>query len=149
MDGENQRMESTAKEYFRKINYYETDKMGITHHSNYVRFMEEARIHFLEQIGCGYEKWEEDGIISPVIGIECKYKRPTTFGDELQISVKIAEYKQLKLSVSYTMVNTRTKELVFEGVSHHCFINADGRPVALSKQYPEYDALLKSQVQEK
>ena len=31
------------QEYIRRINYYETDKMEVTHHSNYVRFMEEAR----------------------------------------------------------------------------------------------------------
>ena len=49
------------KDYIRKINYYETDKMGITHHSNYIRFMEEARIDFLDQIGCGYAKMERDG----------------------------------------------------------------------------------------
>ena len=132
--------------YLRKINYYETDKMGITHHSNYIRFMEEARIHFLEQIGCGYGKWETDGIISPVIGIECEYKRPTTFGDELRIYVEITEYKRLKLSVSYTMVNTKTEEIVFKGMSHHCFLNTEGRPIALSKQYPEYDELLKKQM---
>ena len=51
-----------ANAYIRKINYYETDKMGITHHSNYVRFMEEARIDFLDRIGMSYRKWEEDGI---------------------------------------------------------------------------------------
>ena len=130
-------------EYLRKINYYETDKMGITHHSKYIRFMEEARIHFLDQIGCGYDKWEQSGIVSPVIGIECEYKRPTTFGDELCIRVEIAEYKRLKLSVSYTIVKVGTGELVFKGTSHHCFLNADGRPIALSKQYPEYDELLK------
>lgn len=129
--------------YVRKINYYETDKMGITHHSNYVRFMEEARIHFLDQVGCGYEKWEKDGIISPVIGIECEYKRPTTFGDELRIQVAIAEYKRIKLTVSYTMINTKTEEIVCVGKSHHCFLNAEGKPIALAKQYPEYDALLK------
>ena len=135
--------EAAENVYFRKVNYYETDRMGITHHSNYVRYMEEARIHFLEQIGCGYDKWERDGVISPVIGIECKYKRPTTFGDELQIHVEIAEYKQVKLSVSYTMVNAKTQELVCEGMSHHCFTNAEGRPITLSKQCPEYDELLK------
>lgn len=139
-------MENITNEYLRKINYYETDKMGITHHSNYIRFMEEARIRFLEQIGCGYDEWERDGIISPVIGIECKYKRPTTFGDELQIRVEIAEYKSLKLSISYTMVNMKTEELVFEGMSHHCFVNTEGRPIALSKQYPRYDALIKKQM---
>ncbi len=130
------------KDYVRKINYYETDKMGITHHSNYVRFMEEARINYLEEIGCGYDKWEKDGIISPVIGIECEYKRPTTFNDEIRIHVEITEYKRLKLTVSYTMYSTKTDEVVFVGKSHHCFVNAEGRPIALSRQYHEYDKIM-------
>lgn len=129
--------------YIRKINYYETDKMGITHHSNYVRFMEEARINFLDQIGFGFENWEKDGIISPVIGIECDYKRPTTFGDELRIQVGIVEYKRIKLSLSYTMINTKTEEIVCVGKSHHCFMNATGRVIALAGRYPKYDELLK------
>ena len=36
--------------YQHKVQYYETDKMGIVHHSNYVRWMEEARIDFLTNI---------------------------------------------------------------------------------------------------
>lgn len=134
--------------YIRKINYYETDKMGITHHSNYVRFMEEARIYFLEQIGCRYEKWEKDGIISPVIGIECDYKHPTTFGDEIRIEVAITEYKRIKLSVSYTMINLKNGKIVCKGKSHHCFVNTEGRPISLSRQYPEYDELLKKHLSE-
>ena len=132
--------------YLRKINYYETDKMGITHHSNYIRFMEEARIAFLESIGCGYEKWEKDGIISPVININCDYKKPTTFGDELLIQAKIIEYKRLTLKVAYTMINIKTDEVVFVGESNHCFVNKEGRPIPLSRQFPEYDELLKCNV---
>ena len=135
-----------AHDYIRKINYYETDRMGITHHSNYVRFMEEARLDFLEQIGCSYERMEEAGIISPVIGIECEYKRTTTYGDELRIQVEIVEYKGVKLSVAYKMINTKTEEIVFVAKSHHCFLNAERRPIALSKRYPEQDELLKANV---
>ena len=130
-------------DYIHKINYYETDKMGLTHHSNYVRFMEEARIDFLERIGCGYAGMEAAGIISPVIGVECQYKRPTTFGDELRIHVEIAEYKRLQLTVAYRMFNLRTEELVFEGKSFHCFTNSEGRPIALSRSFPAYDAILR------
>ena len=136
------------KDYLRKINYYETDKMGITHHSNYVRFMEEARIDFLEQIGCGYARWEKDGIISPVIGIECEYKRPTTFNDLLRIQVEFVEYKRIRLSLGYTMYNAESGEIVCIGKSHHCFVNKEGRPIALSKSFPEYDALLRSCIQQ-
>ena len=68
-------------DYLRAVQYHETDKMGVTHHSNYIKWMEEARIDFLNQIGFGYAKLERDGIISPVIGVDCKYLRSTAFGD--------------------------------------------------------------------
>ena len=58
------------KPYIHKVQYYETDKMGITHHSNYVRWMEEARIEFLDQIGWSYVRMEEEGIISPVLAVK-------------------------------------------------------------------------------
>ena len=67
------------KPYTHKVNYYETDKMGITHHSNYVRFMEEARVDFLDQIGWSFIDLENKGIVSPVIHIECTFKKTTTF----------------------------------------------------------------------
>ena len=57
------------EKYVHKVNYYETDKMGITHHSNYIRWMEEARIAFFDAIGFSYKKLEEQGIVSPVLGI--------------------------------------------------------------------------------
>ncbi len=135
-------------DYIRKINYYETDKMGITHHSNYIRFMEEARVDFLEQIGCGYAGMERDGVMSPVLGVECLYKRATTFGDEIRIHVGIEEYKRVKLTVFYQMFDNQTNELVFEGKSHHCFTNADGKPIGLARNFPEYDAVLRSLVED-
>lgn len=131
-------------DYIRKVNYYETDKMGITHHSNYIRWMEEARIDFLEQIGWGYARLEKEGIISPVIGIECQYKRPTTFDDEVRIHVEIAEFKRIELVISYTITNNKTGKLVLTGKTHHCFTNAEGRPIPLKRQFPELDGILRS-----
>ena len=62
------------KPYIHKVNYYETDKMGITHHSNYVRFMEEARVDFLEQLGWSFDKLEAKGVASPVLSLDCTFK---------------------------------------------------------------------------
>ena len=59
--------------YLHKVNYYETDKMGVVHHSNYIRWMEEEN-PFFRSDGFGYDKLESDGIISPVIYVECDYK---------------------------------------------------------------------------
>ena len=133
--------------YIHKINYYETDKMGITHHSNYIRFMEEARINFLEQIGFPYDKLEEDGIISPVISVECEYKNATTFGDSIEIDVKIEEFKGVKLVIKYTMLNINTKEIVLIGKTKHCFIGKDNKPIILKREFEDFDKKLKELVE--
>lgn len=129
--------------YFRKVQYHETDKMGITHHSNYIRWMEEARVFFMDEVGYGYKKMEEDGVVSPVIAIDCQYKTPTTFDDIVRIDVGVAEFRGVKLVMKYEMTNDKTGDVVLVGKSEHCFLGEDGKPVALKKKLPEIDRLLR------
>ena len=119
------------------VQYYETDKMGITHHSNYIRWMEEARVDFLKQIGWPFERLEACGVFSPVVDIHCKYIASTTFSDEIFITVKIQEFKGVKLVLSYEMVNSAGTK-VCEGDSVHCFTDKDGKIVRLAKHLPEF-----------
>lgn len=130
--------------YIHKVHYYETDKMGITHHSNYVRWMEEARVKFLDEIGYGYAQLEKDGISSPVIGIECSYKAPTTFDDEIEIAISIEEYTGVKLVINYIMKNKKNGGEVMLGKSKHCFLDGTGRPINLKKKMPELDRILRT-----
>lgn len=132
--------------YKHKVQYYETDKMQITHHSNYIRFMEEARIDFFEQLGMGYDRMEAEGIISPVIGITCDYKKTTTYPDVITVEVSVLECNGVKMKLGYTM--TVDEKLVCQGTSMHCFLNEEGRPVSYAKQYPQlYETLLKLKVE--
>ena len=85
--------------YLRKVQYYETDRMGIVHHSNYVRWMEEARIAFLESIGISFASMEAMGIVSPVTGLSVDYKKPCTFGDTVEILVEIEKYNGIEFDV--------------------------------------------------
>lgn len=124
--------------YTHKIQYYETDKMEVTHHSNYFRFMEEARIDFLNGIGFPYDKVEENGIISPVIGIECEYKNTSTYPDILTIETSVIEYNSFKIRLKYVMTNQDGK-LIAVGTSKHCFLSKEGRILSLKKAMPELD----------
>ena len=132
--------------YIRKVHYHETDKMGITHHSNYVKWMEEARIDFLDQLGYGYARLESEGISSPVTGRAGQYKHPTTFDDTVCIQVEVEEFKGVRLVIRYIVTNQATGDLVFIGKSQHCFVNREGKPVILKKQCPELDRILKDLV---
>ena len=126
------------KPYYHHVNYYETDKMAVTHHSNYIRWMEEARIDFLEQIGFGYRKLEEDGIVSPVIGVECEYKAATAFGDCVRIDAFVKEFSGVRLVIGYEMRNADTGALVLTGQTRHCFVDGQGRPVILARSFPAF-----------
>lgn len=127
--------------YIHKVQYYETDKMKITHHSNYIRFMEEARVDFMEQLGWGYDKMEAAGLASPVIGLTCDYKHTTTFPDEITITVSVKQLSAVKLTIGYTMMCD--DKLVCSATSTHCFLNAEGRPVIIEKTLPEFYEALK------
>lgn len=130
-----------TKTYEHIVQYYETDKMGITHHSNYIRWMEEARVDFLTQIGWDFAKLESLGIVSPVVSVECQYKHTTTFPEVIHISVAIEEFKGVKLKLKYSMEND-DGEIVCEGRSEHCFLDVSGKPIRLNKEFPEfYNAL--------
>lgn len=131
------------EKYKHKVCYYETDKMGVTHHSNYLRWMEEARIEWLAKLGFPYNKLEADGIISPVIGIECEYKESTTFNDIILIETKVKEFKGVRLIIEYIMVNEKTNNVVLKGISKHCFLDKENRPIRLNKMFPELDSKLK------
>lgn len=122
-----------------EVKYYECDRMGVTHHSNYVRFMEEARIWWMDQLGYGYERMEAEGIVSPVVAISVNYKRTTTFKDRIEIEVKVAEMTGLKLGFSYVM--RVDGKVVCTASSTHCFLEA-GRPVVFSERFPQlYEAI--------
>lgn len=128
--------------YIHTVQYYETDQMGITHHSNYIRWMEEARVDYLARHGWHLNRLEKEGVVSPVTAVEANYKNTTTFADQVEIRVSVARCSGVRLKLQYEMSKTDGTP-VFSGRSEHCFLDPDGKIVRLKKQYPElYETLV-------
>lgn len=123
--------------FSRKAFYYETDSMGIVHHSNYIRWMEEARIYWLEYIGYPYSKVEESGLMIPVLHAECDYKNPVRFDDVFEIHITLTDFNGVRFSVEYKIINKTTNKLSAVGRSSHCFVNLDFRPIRTKRDFPE------------
>ncbi len=122
----------------RTINYYETDKMGVVHHSNYIRFLEEARCDWLRSIDMPFELLEENGVTIPVLGVNCTYKYHVTFGDTILIKPYIKEYTGVRMTVRYEVNEKETGKLVLEGETKHCFTDQKLKPVNLKKYKKEF-----------
>lgn len=123
--------------YEHRIQYYETDGMRIVHHSNYIRWMEEARIAFMEDAGYGYERMEQDGISIPVLSVNCEYKSMMRFGQTCRIEVRITKLTPVRMSLDYYFYDAETNTLCATGTTGHCFIGVTGHPLSLKKHLPE------------
>ena len=121
--------------YRRTAQYHETDQMGIIHHANYVKWMEEARVAFMAETGFGYETIEAQGVVVPVIGISLEYKKPVRFAEEFEVTVRVARYNGRILELGYTIRNLTQGTLCTVASSKHCFLK-DGRMVAVSSVLP-------------
>ena len=124
--------------YERKINYYETDKMGIVHHSNYIRFLEETRVVWMENADMPFEELEKIGITIPVLGVNCEYKKHVTFGDTIIIKPFVKEYTGVRLTVGYEVINKENGKIVLLGETKHCFTDKNLKPVNLKKAAPDF-----------
>ena len=128
----------TILPYVRKAQYYETDQMGVIHHANYIRWFEEARVDFLQQIGFPYERVESLGITFAVLGLSCEYKASVLFGDTIHVRVGLRACSHSRMTMGYDVTDAVTDELRTTGETHHYFFRKeDARPVSLKKAIPE------------
>ena len=134
--------------YCRSVFYYETDRMDCVHHSNYIRWFEEARIHLMQVKGFSYESLEASGILSPVLKAEAEYKVMCRFGETVLIDAAIESYTGTRITFTYTVREETTGQLRCTGKTSHCFLNEKGRPVSLKKALPAYDAAVRQAMEE-
>ena len=132
--------------YQRQAQYHETDQMGIIHHSNYVKWMEEARGAYLSAIGTDYNGVEKKGIISPVVSISLDYKKPVEYEDRIEIALSMETYNGIVMEFSYRFYNRTKEELCTEAKSRHCFLK-DGRVISLKKLEPALDSIFREQLE--
>ncbi len=127
--------------YSRKTHYYETDQMGIIHHANYIHWLEEARVDFMEQMGFGYDRAVSCGIDFVLLGLSCEYKSMVRFGDTVNIRVSVTSLTPAQMMVQYQITDAKSGKIRAVAETRHCYFDANQkRPVSLKKALPElYD----------
>lgn len=129
------------------VRYYETDLMGIVHHSNYIRYFEYGRIKMLEEIGLPISEIEGRGVMLPVVSTFCTYKTPSRMGETLRIISSVESMPMAKMKIKTRIVKESSQNpetlpgeigaVVAEGEVVIGFIKADTRRPC---RIPEYAA---------
>jgi acyl-CoA thioester hydrolase len=115
------------------VRYYETDQMGIVHHSNYIRYFECGRVDLFSQLGFPAPVFEAMGVMLPVVSVECRYKTPAKLGDKLRVVSVVESVPMAKMRIKNEIYN-QDDVLLVEGAVTLGFIDSETRrPVRCPK----------------
>ena len=128
-------------EYTRIVHYYETDKMGVVHHSNYIRWLEEARTLYFNDANLAYFETEGYGVMSPVTDVSMKFKHFIRYGDSFTVRLEMIKYTGVRFRIAYTVVN-QNGEVILDAESGHAFVGSDLKPVSLARAIPHRHELM-------
>ena len=131
--------EIKIKPFEHHTRYCETDQQGMIHHSNYICWMEDARMNLLEQLGLGYKQMEAMEVMSPTLSETVEYRSAVRFDDVVVIAAKLVSYDGHKMEIAYRMYDKKTGEDRAAARSTHCFVNKSGIPISLNRVYPELE----------
>lgn len=125
-----------------EVRYYETDQMGVVHHSNYIRYFECGRSDMLKKAGLPVEKIEQEGVMMPIVNVECKYRFPARLGDTLRVVSLVEAPPKARLIIRSEIYN-QEGTLLCDGSVTLGFISSETRrpvrcPESLSRLFEQY-----------
>ena len=115
-----------------RVGFHETDAMGIVHHSNYLKFCENARVCWLETHDKSYADWMEMGLHFAVTKVDLDYKLPAKFDDRIEVVTWLEWVRGASLAMAYRIERDGT--LLVTGRTEHASINDDGKVRRLPKE---------------
>ncbi|HEX5655680.1 MAG TPA: thioesterase family protein [Polyangiales bacterium] len=111
------------------VAFYETDAMGIVHHSNYVRYLELARVQYMAEHDRPYLEYVARGFHMPVTRVSVSYKKACRFADAIDITCWLTWARHASFGFAYRLAVGG--QLACTGESDHAIIDRESRPVRL------------------
>ncbi|HHY92930.1 MAG TPA: acyl-CoA thioesterase [Firmicutes bacterium] len=108
--------------------------MGVVYYANYLVWFEVGRNAFFRARGDSYRRWEEEGLLLPVVEAACSYHHPARYDDEVTVTTTLDSVTAARLTFRYRI--ERDGVLLAEGHTVHAFVNKEGRPLNLKKAFP-------------
>jgi len=114
-----------------RVRYAETDAMGVVYYANYLVWFEVARTDLLRGAGWTYREMETDGFMLPVLEVNCVYRQPARYDDELDVKTTGSLVSPVRMKFMYDVVRPADDLLLATGYTIHASIDRGGRPCRL------------------
>ena len=113
------------------VRFNEADPLGIVWHGHYIRYFEDGREDFGKQFGIGYLDFYRNGLVIPVVNVDCSFKKSLRYGDTVIVETSFIPCDAAKIQFNYRLYNKETKELVATGHSIQVFLEKENSTLQL------------------
>ena len=119
--------------YDRRVNFVDTDAMGVVHHANYLHFFEEARVAWLKERNLMQEHYPYAPVCFAVLQSQVEHKRGARFDEQLKVAL-VARREKLKIRIRYAIYSSDQSQMVASGETLLVPVDGQVKPVRLSRE---------------
>ncbi|MFN8646046.1 MAG: thioesterase family protein [Gemmatimonadales bacterium] len=114
-----------------RVNYSETDQMGVVYHARYVVWLDIARTEHLRQAGYSYRELEEQGIRLVVTDLQVRYRNAARFDDMVRVRCRLRDVASRRVIFGYQVELAGTGTPLVEAETTLICLDAQRRPARL------------------
>ncbi len=123
--GKSDRNTSLINRTTAKVRFSEVDALRIVWHGHFFKYFEDGREAFGKQFGFDYPDFYEQGLLIPIVDINCHYKKYLTHGDKIIIETTFVDTDAAKIIFEYKIFKKEDQSLIATGKSIQAFLNTD------------------------
>jgi acyl-CoA thioester hydrolase len=120
-------------EYTRDVAFCDTDAMAVVHHSNYLKYFEEARVAWMRSRGLSDTHFPEADAALAVIEARILHHQPCGFGERLMIRLQVKR-ERARIRFRYTVHSDSRDEMIASGETIHVPVNKSLRPTRAAQK---------------
>ena len=117
------------------VRYAETDAMGVVHHASYLVYFEEARSHYMRELGGDYATIESDGFRLPVSEAGLRYVGSLRYGNIVKVRTWVEENKSRRIRFAYEVCMEGDESILVTGFTQHIWTDHSGRVTRAPQQW--------------
>lgn len=117
-----------------RVNYADVDRMGLLHHSVYLKYLERSREEYIRRRNGAYAALEDAGVLIVVVEANLKYKRPARFDDVLAVTLELYEIGAASMRIAYEVRRVGEDDPIATATTRHALMTREGRVLRLTDE---------------
>ena len=110
-----------------RVNYSETDQMGVVYHARYLVWLDVARTEHLRLSGTSYRELESEGLRLVVSDVSVRYRQPAKFDDVIRVRCWVREVATRRVEFGYAIEDATNGRLLATASTGLMSLGADMR----------------------